>query len=69
MGENEVRWRALGGLFVAGGLLALVMLALPVEPGTHEWPIVALAIGAMLQGTVDDRLPAAPARAAIAGSR
>jgi diguanylate cyclase (GGDEF)-like protein/putative nucleotidyltransferase with HDIG domain len=52
MGENEVRWRALGGLFVAGGLLALVMLALPVDPSTHEWPIAVLAVGAILQGAV-----------------
>jgi diguanylate cyclase (GGDEF)-like protein/putative nucleotidyltransferase with HDIG domain len=59
MGENEVRWRSLGGLFVAGGLLALTMVALPVDPGTNQWPITALATLAMLQGAAMMAFPRA----------
>src|SRR4029079_3226718 len=59
MGENEVRWRSLGGLFVAGGLLALVMVALPVDPGTNQWPITAIAAAAILQGGVMMAFPRA----------
>jgi diguanylate cyclase (GGDEF)-like protein/putative nucleotidyltransferase with HDIG domain len=50
MGEDEVRWRSLGSLFFAGGLLALIMVALPVDDGTRQWPIAALASIAVLQG-------------------
>jgi diguanylate cyclase (GGDEF)-like protein/putative nucleotidyltransferase with HDIG domain len=57
MGEDDVRWRALGGLFGAGGLLALILVLLPTEPGTQRWAIAAVAGVALLHATVMIAVP------------
>jgi diguanylate cyclase (GGDEF)-like protein/putative nucleotidyltransferase with HDIG domain len=48
MGDSEVRWRSLGVVFGAGGVLALASLAAPVEPGTEKLTIAALCCGAVV---------------------
>ena len=63
--DHAIRWRSLGGLYLAGGLLALVTLVLPVDHGTHNLPIVlaaalAIAIGVGLVAGAR-RLPRADA--------
>jgi diguanylate cyclase (GGDEF)-like protein/putative nucleotidyltransferase with HDIG domain len=57
MSEDDVRWRALGALFAAGGLLALVIVVLPTEPGTHRWAIAALAGAALVHAAVMIAVP------------
>jgi diguanylate cyclase (GGDEF)-like protein len=60
--DRLVMARALGSLFVAGGLVGLVSLALPHEPGTNLAVIAGLCGVALLVGIVlmleDGRLPA-----------
>ena len=50
MEEDEVRWRSLGGLFVAGGVLAGVSVLFPMVPGARAWAIGVLALTAVLSG-------------------
>lgn len=50
MQDHDVRWRSLGALFVAGGVLALVSLLLPTDPGTRDLPIVLVGAVATLTG-------------------
>jgi diguanylate cyclase (GGDEF)-like protein/putative nucleotidyltransferase with HDIG domain len=47
MGEHEVRWRALGTLFAAGGVLVIATLLLPAETGMQPWSVAALAVTAL----------------------
>ncbi len=51
MGE-AVRWRALGVLFLAGGLLTLGTLVLPTPAGTDALGIVVLCVAALITGGV-----------------
>jgi|SRR5579884_140316 len=62
LSSYEVRWRALGALFVAGGALALVSLALPLDHGSQRLALglvclTAIATGAALMWSAE-RLPA-----------
>jgi len=63
LSDHDVRWRSLGALFVAGGLLALVSLLLPVDQqlqSTGIWVIGATAVLTGLGLVVSaKRLPAA----------
>lgn len=52
MGQDEVRWRALGALFLAGGTLALVVLRLPTDPATRTGGVLAVALLAVLGGAI-----------------
>ncbi|GAC1436141.1 MAG: hypothetical protein NVSMB51_06860 [Solirubrobacteraceae bacterium] len=45
MSEGDVRWRSLGGLFVAGGLLALISITLPAPRGGD--PLAIAGLGAI----------------------
>jgi len=50
LSRHDVRWRALGALFVAGGALAGLTLLLPVDPGLERLPIVVVCLVAVLVG-------------------
>ena len=50
--DRDVRWRSLGGLFLAGGVLVLVSLVLPADAGSRKLPIALLALSAILTGVV-----------------
>lgn len=50
MGEDDARWRALGALFIAGGVLGLTVLRFPVDPATHTGGVFALAVVAVVIG-------------------
>ncbi|HEU4976950.1 MAG TPA: diguanylate cyclase [Baekduia sp.] len=52
MDDHDVRWRSLGALFVAGGVLALVSLLLPAEPGTRATAVLLVGIAACATGTM-----------------
>jgi diguanylate cyclase (GGDEF)-like protein/putative nucleotidyltransferase with HDIG domain len=62
LSQHEVRWRALGALFIAGGLLAGGSLLLPVDTGTHILPLVLVCVTACITGVflvwAAERLPA-----------
>ncbi len=62
LSRHEVRWRALGALFIAGGLLSGFSLLLPVERDSHTLAIamvcsVAVVTGAFLISGAE-KLPA-----------
>src|SRR3954466_4064668 len=61
MGESEVRWRALGVLFGASGVLTLATLIVPTLPGTNRQAVAAVAIislfGAAVMIALSRRLP------------
>ncbi|MCW2966673.1 MAG: diguanylate cyclase and metal dependent phosphohydrolase [Solirubrobacteraceae bacterium] len=50
MSEFDVRWRALGALFVAGGTLAAGSLLLPVARGTDVQVILLVGLSAIVSG-------------------
>src|SRR4051812_12532449 len=52
MSDTDVRWRSLGGLFLAGGTLALVSLLPPADEGTQASAIVGVGVCAVLTGSV-----------------
>ena len=56
-----MRWRTLGALFIAGGLLAGVSLLLPVDRGTHSLAIAVVCLVAVITGAflvwAAERLP------------
>jgi diguanylate cyclase (GGDEF)-like protein len=47
LSDHDVRWRSLGALFVAGGLLADLMVLLPVDRGSNSIAILGLGVFAM----------------------
>ena len=61
LSRHDVRWRSLGALFLAGGVLALAALALPADPGSQPLAICAVALTAVLTGlflvAASERLP------------
>jgi diguanylate cyclase (GGDEF)-like protein/putative nucleotidyltransferase with HDIG domain len=61
MSEHDVRWRSLGGLFVAGGALADLSLLLPVDEGSDTLAVLLVGIIAILSGlgmiALAERLP------------
>jgi diguanylate cyclase (GGDEF)-like protein/putative nucleotidyltransferase with HDIG domain len=63
IGEGDVRWRSLGGLFGAGGALALISLLLPAEASAQQWAVAILGLTAMLSAAImifaAERLPSA----------
>jgi hypothetical protein len=52
MPERGVRWRSLGVLFLAGGLLALIALALPLSPDAWLPGVALLGVSAAAAGGV-----------------
>ena len=46
-----MRWRSLGALFVAGGVLALVSLLLPVDEGSWTLGVFLVGVSAVISGT------------------
>jgi diguanylate cyclase (GGDEF)-like protein/putative nucleotidyltransferase with HDIG domain len=62
LSRHEVRWRALGALFIAGGVLAGGSLLLPVDTGTHILPLALVCVTAVITGAflvwAAGRLPA-----------
>jgi len=61
MTEHDVRWRSLGGLFIAGGALAVLSLLLPVDAGSDTRAVLVVGVVAILSGMVmialAERLP------------
>ena len=68
--EQSVRWRSLGALYLAGGLLAYASLAVPHPAGMLVAAIAALAgvacAGGVLMLVLGDRLPPTGHAAALA---
>lgn len=58
MSEDDVRWRSLGALFVAGGTLALASLLLPVDEGSRTLGIFLVGVCAVLSGAATIALAA-----------
>lgn len=62
LSRHEVRWRALGALFIAGALLAGVSLLLPVDRNSHVLAIALVCIVAVITGVIliwaAEKLPA-----------
>ncbi|MEO6496249.1 MAG: GGDEF domain-containing protein, partial [Solirubrobacteraceae bacterium] len=50
MSEDDVRWRSLGALFVAGGVLTLVSLLLPVDAGSRTLGVFLVGVSAVVSG-------------------
>lgn len=61
LSQHEVRWRALGALFIAGGLMAAISLLLPVDRGARVLPIAIVCAVAVVSGAflvwAAERLP------------
>jgi diguanylate cyclase (GGDEF)-like protein/putative nucleotidyltransferase with HDIG domain len=50
--ESDVRWRSLGGLFAAGGVLTMLSLALPTATGTSTPAVAVTGVVAAVLGTI-----------------
>jgi diguanylate cyclase (GGDEF)-like protein/putative nucleotidyltransferase with HDIG domain len=50
MGDRDVRWRCLGGLFTAGGSLALASLVVPVDRGSQTFAVMLVGVVAVAAG-------------------
>jgi diguanylate cyclase (GGDEF)-like protein/putative nucleotidyltransferase with HDIG domain len=52
LSQHDVRWRALGALFIAGGVMAAITLLLPVDPGLERLPIGLVCLVAVITGVL-----------------
>lgn len=61
LARHDVRWRSLGALYLAGGLLALISLTLPVDRGSRSLAICCVGVTAVITGlgliAASERLP------------
>jgi len=52
LSDHDVRWRSLGALYIAGGIMANVTLLFPVDRGSNALAILGLGTFAMVCGAV-----------------